>query len=229
MSAAHDPGSGSTAPRTRRPSAGQGAGPGTPAPEVRRAADALARGAVLAHPTSTVYGLGALDPALDGAIACLKGRAPGKPLLRIAADPGALQTAHPELVWDERAARLADAFWPGPLTLVLPDGSASGLAVRVESHPATRAVLEELGAVTMSSTSLNRAGSPPARTPGEVRSFLETLHGSCPEVWFLDAGPLPPSPPSSILSLLERPPRLLREGAVSFAELARVLEREPAR
>jgi len=132
-------------------------------------------------------------------------------------------------VWDERAARLADAFWPGPLTLVLPDGSASGLAVRIEAHPAIRAVLGELGAVTMSSTSLNRAGSPPARTPDEVRSFLESLHGSGPEVWFLDAGPLPPSAPSSVLSLLEQPPRLLREGAVSVGELARVLEREPAR
>lgn len=197
--------------------------------DVRRAAEALARGAILAHPTSTVYGLGALDPSLDGVIAALKGREAGKPLLRIAASPEALRAAHPELVWDGRAARLAESFWPGPLTLVLPDGSPSGLAVRVEAHPATRAVLRELGDVTMSSTSLNPSGSPAARTPADVRRFLSALEPSGPEVWFLDAGPLSPSAPSTILSLLEEVPRLLREGAVGVAELTHVLEHAPVR
>jgi L-threonylcarbamoyladenylate synthase len=190
---------------------------------VRGAAAALARGAILAHPTATVYGLGGLDPELDRAIARLKGRPPGKPLLRIAATPEALRAAHPELTWDERATRLAEAFWPGPLTLVLPGGGPDGLAVRVEAHPVTRAVLRSLGPVTMSSTSLNRSGSAPARTPAQVRRFLALVETAAPEVWFLDAGPLPPSPPSTVLSLVEEPARLLREGAVSFEEVERVL------
>jgi L-threonylcarbamoyladenylate synthase len=196
---------------------------------VRRAAEALRSGALLVHPTSTVYGLGALDPELDPVIAALKGRGPGQPLLRIAASVAALREAHPSLVWDERAERLAHALWPGPLTLVLADGTEKGLAVRVEAHPATRAVLERLGPVTMSSTSLNRTGSPAARTPAEVAEFLAGAGEGAPEIAFLDAGPLPASRPSTILSLLGARPRILREGAVPASVLAGILGVEPAR
>lgn len=197
--------------------------------DVRRAAEALRRGAILAHPTSTVYGLGALDPALDAIIAGLKGRPPGRPLLRIAASLEALEAAHPRLFWDARARRLAEATWPGPLTLILADGTPSGLAVRVDAHPAIRAVLEHLGSVTMSSTSLNPSGSPPARTPDDVRDFLERLESTAHEVAFLNAGPLPPSPPSTIVSLVETQARLVREGAVDVGTIERLLGGEVAR
>jgi len=200
---------------------------GAPAAGVlERAAAALRDGAILAHPTSTVYGLGALGPGGDRAIARLKDRDPERPFLRLAASVEALRAARPELDWDERAERLARRFWPGGLTLVLPDGSGAGLGVRVEAHPVTRALLERLGAATLSSTSLNRTGAEPARTSGEVEAFLAAAPDPGPPVLFLDAGDLPASRPSTVVSLVERPARLLRAGAVPPEEVAGAMDGE---
>lgn len=192
--------------------------PAERASAVGAGARALADGAVLAHPTATVYGLGGAPRALDPTIARLKGRDPDRPLLRIGPDEATVRRRHPELRWGPRARRLAGAFWPGPLTLVLPDGSGTGLGVRVEEHGLTRAVLEQAEA-TMSSTSLNRSGRPPARTPDEVARALDAMPEVAPEIVWLDAGALPASPPSTLVSLLEDPPRLLREGAVPADEV----------
>lgn len=195
------------------------------APALERAVAALAQGAVLAHPTSTVYGLGALEPAGDAAIARLKGRDPGRPLLRLAASVEAIRAAHPDVAWDERAELLARVFWPGGLTLVL-RGDSGDVAVRVEAHPVTRALLQELGGRTLSSTSLNRSGRPPARTSEEVRAFLASVAPGPTRVVFLDAGDLPSSRPSTIVSLVESPARLLRVGAVDPAAVAEALGEE---
>lgn len=186
---------------------------------------ALEAGAVLAHPTATVYGIGAASRALDPTLARLKGRDPGRPLLRIGPDEATLRRRHPELRWDGRARRLTEAFWPGPLTLVLPDGSEDGLGVRVEEQALTRAVLERAGA-TMSSTSLNRSGRPPARTSDEVARALDAMPDVEVGVVWLDAGPLPPSPPSTLVSLLGERPRVLREGAVPADEVEACLGEE---
>lgn len=191
-------------------------------------ARALTAGAVLAHPTGTVYGLGGASDALDEALARLKGRDPGRPLLRLGPDPATLRRRHPGLRWGRRARSLAEAFWPGGLTLVLPDGSETGLGVRVVGHPLTRAVLEEAEA-TMSSTSLNRTGRLPARTPEAVARALDGMPPVEPEVVWLDAGPLPSSRPSTIVSLLDDRPRLLRQGAVPAAEVEACLGDELAR
>lgn len=194
---------------------------------VRAAAEALSQGAILAHPTETVYGLGGLSRDLDRAVARLKGRAADRPLLRIGPDAATIRAVHPELRWSEEAERLAAAFWPGPLTLVLDDGSADGLGVRAEGHPLTRRVLEILEA-TMSSTSLNRAGEAPAVAPGEVRAALEAmLPAEVPVAW-LKAGELAGAPPSTVVSLREGRPRLLREGAVEARRLEEALDREVA-
>ena len=210
-----------SSPFERLEAPGPGGGPSAEALE--RAAAALRDGAVLAHPTSTVYGLGALGPDGDRAIARLKGRDPERPLLRLAASVEALRAARPELEWDERAAGLARRFWPGGLTLVLPDGSGTGLGVRVEAHPVTRALLGRLGTATLSSTSLNRTGTEPARTSREVEAFLASAPDAGRPVVFLDAGDLPASRPSTVVSLVERPARLLRAGAVPPEAVAEVL------
>lgn len=212
--------------KARRVDAGEpGAWSGT---AVRRGAEALGEGGILGHPTATVYGLGAGPRRLDGEIARLKGRAPGPPLLRLGPDVETLRRVHPELRWSPRARRLAGTFWPGPLTLVLPDGTGTGLGVRVEAHSLTRGVLEAYGG-TMSSTSLNVSGRRPARTPLEVREALVAMPASAVPVTWLDAGPLPGSPPSTVLSLVGGEPELLREGAVAAPRIEACLEEEVAR
>lgn len=178
------------------------------------AAARLRAGEVVVHPTSTLYGFGAKpDPALDAELARLKGRDPGGPFIRLAPGAEAVRRLVPAVRWDARAARLADAFWPGPLTLVLEDGTASGLAVRVDGHPLVLEILRWLDGL-ISSTSVNRSGEAPARDPGEVRRVLDALPDAGVPVTFLDAGPLPPSAPSTVLDVRGSPPRLLRAGAV---------------
>lgn len=184
---------------------------------------ALEAPAILAHPTETVYGLGAGPEALDGAVSRLKGRDPDRPLLRIGPDASTIRGRHPALAWCRRADRLADRFWPGPVTLVLSDGSAEGLAVRVEGHPVTRAVLDAAGA-TMTSTSLNRTGEPPARSPESVAETLEAMPPVEAEVVWLDAGRLERSPPSTLVSLAGERPLILREGAVPAAQIEACLD-----
>lgn len=198
-----------------------------PETAVREAAAVLSDGGVLAHPTETVYGLGGIAPALDAEIARLKGREEPRPLLRLAADRGTFRDRHPGLVWGETAERLADAFWPGPLTLVLDDGDGQGLGVRVEGHPLTRRVLELTGA-TMSSTSLNVSGEKPARSSEEARTVLEAMPEARTPLAWLDGGDLPGGRPSTILSLRGGGPRLLRRGAVETERLEEILEREVA-
>ena len=180
---------------------------------VGEAARRLDAGELLVHPTSTLYGIGgAPRPAVDREVARVKGRDSGRPLLQLAPGASAVRE-RPGVRWDDRADRLAAAFWPGPLTLVLEDGSPTGLAVRVDSHPV---VLELLGRAHswLTSTSLNRTGQPPAVGVSEVRACLARLPTPERRVTWLDAGPLPASDPSTLVSLRERPARVLREGAV---------------
>lgn len=193
---------------------------------VAEAAAALGRGEVLAHPTETVYGIGGATQRADGRVRALKGRPEDAPLLRLAHDVDALRASHPSLRWSGAATELAGAFWPGPLTLILDDGSARGLGVRVEGHPLTRSVLAAWGG-TMSSTSLNPTGEDPAAKASEARAALDGLAGDGgPAVLWLDAGDLPGGRPSTLVSLRDPEPRLIREGAIDADRLAAVLGRE---
>lgn len=193
---------------------------------VTRCASVLAGGGLLAHPTSTVYGLGGrADEELDAEICRLKGRPADRPLIRLAASAEALAALRPELSWDCRAEILTAEFWPGPLTLVLDDGSERGLGVRVDPHPFLQSVLEEFGDL-MSSTSLNEAGDPPAMDAEAARRVLESWPETERPCVLADAGRLPPSPPSTVLSLRQEPPRILRAGAVSAERLRTCLGRE---
>ncbi|MFQ5688711.1 MAG: L-threonylcarbamoyladenylate synthase [Gemmatimonadota bacterium] len=174
----------------------------------------LETGELLVHPTSTLYGIGAAHGAgLDEEILRLKQKPPGSPLLRLAPSVETVRSVRPKVEWDERAEKLADRFWPGSLTLVLEDGTAQGLAVRVDGHPVVRAILSAYGGL-MISTSVNRAGQPASVSPGEVRELLADLPDASVPLTFVNAGPVTARGPSTILSLRSDPARLLRLGAV---------------
>lgn len=205
-------------------------GPDVSLDEAARAAAArILGGQLLIHPTSTLYGLGALPQReLGEEIDRLKGRRRGSLMIHLAASEIALQRARPELQWGEAAERLARAFWPGPLTLVLDDGSKHGLAARVDAHPVILALLEAADTL-MTSTSLNRSGDPPALRSAEVAAVAESLPEARVDVTFLDGGDLPASTPSTIVSLRGGEARVLREGALPAERIETVLAKRDAR
>lgn len=185
----------------------------------------LARGGLLAYPTETVYGLGSRTVASDvRALATLKGRPPRKPFLVLI---GRLAMAdHAGLVFSDAARALADAFWPGPLTLILPGGPnlpaslrgpEGGIAVRWTSHPRTSRLIEALG-YPITSTSANRPGGPTAPGPAAiVETFADAVEAG--DLMVLDGGVLGNVPPSTLVDCTGPVPRLVREGALPRAEL----------
>jgi L-threonylcarbamoyladenylate synthase len=188
----------------------------------------LAAGGLLAYPTETVYGLGsrARGPEVR-ALARLKGRRPDKPFLLLVADRAMAEAQG--LAFNAAASALARAFWPGPLTLVLPGGSGrlpdalrgpeGGIAVRWTSHRGMARLVGALGE-PLTSTSANLPGSPPA--PGAeaiVRDFAPAVEAGTLVV--LDGGVLGNSPSSTVVDCTRPAPRLIREGALTLAELRR--------
>ena len=192
----------------------------------------LETGGLLAYPTETVYGLGSRARPKDvQALARLKGRRPGKPILLLVAHRDMAEAQG--LAFNESAAALARAFWPGPLTLVLPGGSGrlpdtlrgpeGGIAVRWTSHGGMAHLVRALGE-PVTSTSANLPGSPPA--PGAeaiVRDFAPAVEAGT--LLVLDGGVLGNSPPSTVVDCTQPQPRLIREGAVTLAELRRAAGR----
>jgi len=209
-----------------------GAGPGELRRLLRRAAEAAAGGGLVVYPTDTLYGLGT-NPFLDEALERLfraKERPPERPVPVLGSSVEALERL---VVFTEEARLLAERFWPGPLTLVLPlrpgaraprllHAGTGRLGVRVPGHRVALALIEEAGGV-LTGTSANIHRRPPARTAEEA---LEQLDGRVDYV--VDAGPAPLGKPSTVLDLSVEPPRLVREGAVPREALERVLGRRLA-
>ena len=193
------------------------------------AARVLEGGGLVAHPTSTVYGLGGRPTAaLDREIARLKGRSAARPLIRLAAGVEEVR-ARCAAGWSPAAEALAGRFWPGPLTLVLRAGGADEVAVRVDSHAGLRAMLERAGG-WMTSTSLNAHGGAPARSADEAAETLAALGPARVPLVLLDGGELVPSAPSTIVSLVGERPGIVRAGAVAAVEVERILRAaEPSR
>ncbi len=163
-------------------------------PETIAAAAACLRGGgLVATPTETVYGLAA-DATSDGAVAeifAAKGRPAFNPLIAHVLD---IEEARRHAIFGEDAERLAQTFWPGPLTLVLPVASAcrvsllaraglDSLAVRAPAHPVARGLIEAAG-VPLAAPSANRSGRVSPTTAAHV---LADLDGRID--WILDAGP----------------------------------------
>jgi L-threonylcarbamoyladenylate synthase len=190
------------------------------------AAAMLARGELCALPTETVYGLAA--KASDGvAVARIyetKGRPSFNPLIVHCLDT---EQAGSVIELDQCARGLAERFWPGPLTIVLPrrdDASVAELAgaglptlaVRVPAHPLMRAVLEELGEPIVA-PSANRSGR---LSPTTAAHVVEEFGGEVP---VLDGGPCEAGVESTIVSLTKSRPTLLRPGAIPAEKIEAVL------
>lgn len=186
----------------------------------------LSLGGLLAHPTGSVYGIGgAPDAMVEREVARLKGRSRGPGLVHLVAATDDVRRAWPGAAWPASASRLADRFWPGPLTLVVDDGSGHGIAVRVEPHEFTRSVVRRWGR-PLSSSSLNRAGEPPTADPDAARVVLEGLPESEFAILFVDAGPLPGPPPSTLVRVPGEGGQafdVLREGAVEPRRIGEAL------
>jgi L-threonylcarbamoyladenylate synthase len=200
--------------------------PGTEA-QVRACAEVLRRGGIVAYPTETFYGLGALarDEAAVQRLSAAKGRPDGKPLPVIAADVAQVREVA-EL--GPEAMRLAAALWPGPLTLVLParPGVASAVVagtgtvgVRVTGSEVARALAAQAGGAVVS-TSANLSGEAPPARASELSPALRARLDAV-----LDAGPAPGGLPSTIVALEGEMPRLLRDGAVPFGTVLAALRR----
>ncbi len=199
-----------------------------------RAAAVLAQGGLVVHPTETVYGLGGDgSPGNNELVARIKRRDLGQPLLLLTPDLATLQASFAGLEWPERARLLASTFWPGPLTLVVPcadapdglRGPGGGLAVRISPDPTVAAILARWQR-PMTSSSANLSGTEPAQTlEGALQVFVERsdLQDVSATVLALDAGPTLGTRGSTIVSFVDSPPRLLREGPVTRGELAKWL------
>jgi L-threonylcarbamoyladenylate synthase len=192
------------------------------ADSIQRAAAAIASGGLVAFPTETVYGLGAnaMDPAAVRRIFTVKNRPGQNPLIAhvASADDAALLVEH----WPASAQRLAERFWPGPLTLVLPkrpsvpDEVTAGLpavAVRVPAHPVALALLRAAG-LPIAAPSANRYTE---LSPTTAEHVLKALGPSIDFV--LDAGPTTVGIESTVLDLTGERALLLRPGMVTVAEL----------
>ena len=177
-------------------------------------------------PTETVYGLAAnaLDGSAVAKIFAAKGRPQDNPLIVHIADTEQLYG----LVRDVpgTALQLAQAFWPGPLTIVLPkaavipDAVSAGLdtvGIRLPSHPVAQAIIRAAG-VPLAAPSANLSGKPSATTAGHV---LADLGGQISAV--VDGGPCAVGLESTVLSLAGAVPRLLRPGGISLEQLEQVL------
>jgi L-threonylcarbamoyladenylate synthase len=193
---------------------------------IEAAAQAVQRGGLVVLPTDTVYGIGAdaFDHAAVQSLLDAKGRGREMPppvLISAATTLAALATKVPSYV-----DALTEAFWPGPLTLVCEQqpsltwdlGETRGtVAVRMPDHEIALALLERTGPLAVSSANLSGL---PAATEAEA---ADGMLGDTVEV-VLDGGPSPKGEASTILDVRGDRPRLLRQGALSVADLNEVLE-----
>ena len=187
------------------------------------AARLLRAGELVGVPTETVYGLAgrALDPASIARIFAVKGRPPGHPLIAHVLDLDGARAVASDV---EAARALAAAFWPGPLTFVLPRGAApaelSGglptVAVRAPAHPIMRALIRELGE-PIAAPSANRFQQ---LSPTTAAHVVQALGDAIPLV--LDGGPCARGIESTVVDLCG-PPAILRPGPISLEALRAIV------
>jgi L-threonylcarbamoyladenylate synthase len=195
-------------------------------PSIKDAAETLRRGGLVAFPTETVYGLGAdaSNPAAVARIYRVKGRPAGHPVIVHIGDVGQLRLWAREI--PEHAARLADRFWPGPLTLVLRraagvrddlTGGQDTIGLRIPGHPVALDLLREFGG-GIAAPSANRFGRISPTSAEHVRADL----GSDVDL-ILDGGACEIGIESTIVDLSRGKPVVLRPGRIAEEDVAEVL------
>lgn len=190
---------------------------------VAEAIDATRRGALIALPTDTVYGIAARPDAAAATARLFEAKRRPRDLT-LPVLVGSIHDASDVGVFDDRAERLAAALWPGPLTLVVPrtsrsaswelGGDRASIGVRIPNHPLARAVL---AAGPLATTSANRSGEPPATTCDELRAVF----GDGVSLYLCDEAPLE-GRASTVVSLLGPTPEIVRAGDVDADVVARL-------
>jgi L-threonylcarbamoyladenylate synthase len=191
------------------------------------AVEILRAGGVVVYPTETFYGLGvdALNQKAIKKVFTIKGRSFAQPLLILIPEQDYLPRYVTEV--SEKARRLMEHFWPGPLTMVfsaspqLPSILTAGtkkIAIRISPHPIARALTSAF-AGPLTSTSANISGEQSPATAKEVFSHL----GGMIDL-IIDGGKTPGQMPSTIVDVTFSPPQLVREGVVPFSEILTFLE-----
>ena len=180
----------------------------------------------MAFPTETVYGLGAnaLDTDAVGRIFTAKGRPATNPLIVHIAEVSEVKQVADD--WPKIAAQLAQSYWPGPLTLILPKAAAvpdvvtaggATVAIRLPAHRVARGLIRTAG-VPLAAPSANRSMR---ISPTRAEHVMAGLAGRIDLV--LDGGPTPGGLESTVIDLTSSPPRLLRPGLVSRDEIEAVI------
>lgn len=194
-----------------------------------QAGNLIAAGELVAFPTETVYGLGgdALRPEAAAKIYAAKGRPSDNPLIVHIADFSDMKRVAKEV--PEQAKKLADAFWPGPLTMIVwksdavPSATTGGMdtvAVRMPNHPVALELIRRSGCL-IAAPSANTSGRP---SPTEARHVAEDLSGRIAMI--LDGGPVGIGIESTIIDLTEKQPMILRPGYITPKMLSDVLGEE---
>jgi L-threonylcarbamoyladenylate synthase len=191
---------------------------------IARAAALLIAGEVVAFPTDTVYGIGAIanQPNAVARLYGAKGRPPDKAIPILIADLRDLDAI--VLQTSDLVRRIASRFWPGGLTLILPKSNAvaseitatPNVAVRFPNHLLTKQIIASVGN-PLAVTSANRSGERDSRTAADV---MEQLNSRIAAV--VDGGTCPGGIPSTILDCTADPPKILRAGAISAEDLREV-------
>lgn len=193
---------------------------------ITEAAKILKEGGIVAIPTETVYGLAgnALDGTVTDKIYTAKGRPSDNPLIVHISDLSQWAPLVKEI--PESALALADKYWPGPLTVILPkseivpdkvSGGLPTVAVRMPSDEIARAIIEKSG-VPLAAPSANTSGKP---SPTSAKYVIEDLMGKVDAI--VDAGECSVGVESTVISLCDTPPRLLRPGGITAEMLTEVL------
>ncbi|TVQ51766.1 MAG: threonylcarbamoyl-AMP synthase [Phycisphaerales bacterium] len=196
---------------------------------IREAARLLREGRLVAFPTETVYGLGAdtFNPEAIARVYELKGRPSDNPLIAHIAET----SLAPRLTdgWNDEAAQLAAAFWPGPLALILPRapsvpaaaaGGRETIAIRVPRHPVALSLLRAFDG-PVSAPSANRSG----RVSPTRAKHVATDFADADDLTILDGGDSKVGLESTVLDLTEDRPRILRPGQIDADSIGRVLGR----
>ena len=193
---------------------------------IRRAGELLRAGGLVGIPTETVYGLAAnaFDGAAVAKIFAAKGRPMDNPLIVHISAIDQIQTLVAK--FPPRAQQLAAAYWPGPLTIILPksdripDEVSAGLptvAVRFPQHPVARAIIDAAG-VPLAAPSGNRSGKPSPTCAAHMRADMDGRIDA-----IVDGGDCGVGVESTVITLAGARPRLLRPGGITLAQLRAVL------